>query len=123
MNGTKPLYQIVEDPRERRRQLRLRQQQEEDADIAQQTTLARTTPSPIGSPTSIDHRQELPVSDTDERVITLTIVDDAKLTDYAWIGMYDRCTKVCLEIVCTRRVFVCTDKSCAHLTRRHTATR
>ena len=97
VNGTKPLYRIVEDPRERRRQLRVQQQHQEDVDLAQQTTFARTTPSPIASPTTIDRRLELPVSDTDERVITLNMVDGAKLTDYAWIGMYDRCTKVCRE--------------------------
>ncbi|KAH7732160.1 hypothetical protein AAVH_01058 [Aphelenchoides avenae] len=85
---TTPLFYVIEDPREPRRQRLLKLREQVDGP----TTTTTLKPLP-----RFDSKFELPYIVDKEAAFTLT--NGAKVTDYEWIGIYDQCQQRRIPLV------------------------
>ncbi|KAI1725492.1 electron transfer DM13 domain-containing protein [Ditylenchus destructor] len=95
---TTPLFWVIKDPRESRRQrlLELRKRIGEPGSTTPTTTTTLTTAAPI------DERFILPR--IRDKLATFSLTNGAKINSYKWIGIYDQCLKRHVELVTLRDI-------------------
>uniref|UniRef100_A0A915D5Y7 DM13 domain-containing protein n=1 Tax=Ditylenchus dipsaci TaxID=166011 RepID=A0A915D5Y7_9BILA len=95
---TTPLFWVIKDPRESRRQrlLELRRKVAQPEEI---TTTTTTEQTPI---TRFDERFELPR--IRDKLATFSLTNGAKINQYKWIGLYDQCLRRHIPLVTLRDV-------------------
>lgn len=95
---TTPLFWVIKDPREARRQrlltLRKRLESPENETLTTTTTKAPFVP--------FDKQFELPK--IRDKLVTFTLTNGAKITQYKWIGLYNQCTNRHIPLVSLRDV-------------------
>lgn len=98
-SSTTPLFWVIKDPRESRRQrlLELRKKLSNNNDLKVQTPkpfVVQTTSPSLSktNPSKIDSKFELPK--IRDRLVTFSLTNGAKINQYKWIGIYDQCLKV-----------------------------
>uniref|UniRef100_A0A915M1G9 DM13 domain-containing protein n=2 Tax=Meloidogyne TaxID=189290 RepID=A0A915M1G9_MELJA len=83
---TTPLYRIIKDPRPGRRQrlIELRKK----LDPTYEPPLFSTTSTPFS-----DNEIQFVLPKVNEQLVTFTLTNGAKITQYKWIGLWNQCTK------------------------------
>lgn len=100
---TTPLYYVIKDPRESRRQRLLELRRQLNSDKEPLTTTTTEIPEP-----KIDFTSEFELPTVRDKLATFSLTNGAKINHYKWIGIYNQCLKV-LKIKCIKiliKVFI-----------------
>lgn len=91
---TTPLFFVIEDPREARRLARIQRLKEAGfimEPITKTTSATRTTTARTTTPSWLE---DFTLPEVTDRIAAFALSNGAKLKDYKWFGVYDRCAQV-----------------------------
>uniref|UniRef100_A0A7E4VXG4 DM13 domain-containing protein n=1 Tax=Panagrellus redivivus TaxID=6233 RepID=A0A7E4VXG4_PANRE len=95
-DGSTPMFWVIPDPHEARRQERLQLLRDGVTSTARPTTTKKPVPLPINP------RFELPrITD---KAAAFTLTNGAQVTDYLWIGLYNQCDQTSIPLVSLKNI-------------------